>query len=154
MTRGEFLAKLREALENELDRRTVQEQTEYYRTYIIEEMEKGRPEQEVLDELGDPWVIARSVIAMNEADTIKDASYRTDGTGKKSEDNSRYMYGGGMHVSGVNVWWKKVLLALGIVGVFLILLAVIGGIFSLLMPVIVPVILLLLIFRLIGGIRK
>ena len=69
MTRQEFLARLREALESELDRRTVQENVDYYSSYIIEETAKGRPESDVIAELGDPWVIARSVIGMS-ADSL------------------------------------------------------------------------------------
>ena len=53
MTRQEFLARLREALESELDRRTVQENVDYYSSYIIEETAKGRPESDVIAELGD-----------------------------------------------------------------------------------------------------
>ena len=53
MTRQEFLAKLRQALESELDHRTVQENVDYYNSYIIEETAKGRPESDVIAELGD-----------------------------------------------------------------------------------------------------
>lgn len=155
MTRGEFLERLQEALENELDRRSVQEQVEYYRTYIIEETQKGRTEQEVVEELGDPWVIARSIIAMSESEPAKDGGYQASGNRKKTEENrDSHMYTGEFRSFGFDTWWKKAILILGIVGVFLILIAVIGGIFSLLMPVIVPVIFVLLVFRLIGGIRK
>ena len=35
----------------------------YYRAYIEEEIENGQDEEEVIEELGDPWVIAQSVIA-------------------------------------------------------------------------------------------
>ena len=49
---------------------------------------------------------------------------------------------------------RKLLLVLGVVGVFLIVIAVIGGIFSLLMPILVPVLVVAFILRLIGGTRR
>ncbi len=133
MTRQEFLTRLREALESELDRRTVQENVDYYNSYIIEETAKGRQESDVIAELGDPWVIARSVIGMT-----------SDGLGA----------GTAYDASILGAWWKKALFVLGIIGVFLIVIAVIGGIFSLLMPILVPVLAVVLILRLLGGTRR
>ena len=52
MTREEFLKKLKEALENDLSGRIVQENVSYYESYIIEEIRKGRTESEVIEELG------------------------------------------------------------------------------------------------------
>ena len=51
MTREEFLKKLKEALENDLSGRIVQENVSYYESYIIEEIRKGRTESEVIEEL-------------------------------------------------------------------------------------------------------
>ena len=147
MTRQEFLARLREALESELDRRTVQENVDYYSSYIIEETAKGRPESDVIAELGDPWVIARSVIGMS-ADSLG-AEDAYDAAGGRGHDGGRQ---GG--ASPLSAWWKKLLLVLGVVGVFLIVIAVIGGIFSLLMPILVPVLAVVLILRLLGGTRR
>ena len=42
---------------------------------------------------------------------------------------------------------------LGIVGVFMLVIAVIGGIFSLLAPILVPLILVIIVFRIIGSRR-
>ena len=104
MTRQEFLAGLREALKGELDRRTVQEHVAYYDSYIIEETGKGRTEAEVTAELGDPWVIARSIISM--------AAERV-----QEQDGSRSS--GTAHTFGFDTWWKKLLLVLGVIGIFL-----------------------------------
>lgn len=88
MKRQEFLEKLREALSNGLDSRTVHENVMYYQSYIAEEMEKGRSEEEVIDELGDPWVLARSVIDMAEnfpGNHGSDSVYNT-GNARRRED--------------------------------------------------------------------
>ena len=62
MTRSEFLEKLKEALADGMDSYTIQGHLNYYRDYIQEEVQKGRSEEEVLSELGDPWVIAKSLL--------------------------------------------------------------------------------------------
>jgi uncharacterized membrane protein len=83
MTRYEFLGKLKEALILELDEQAVNEHVTYYSSYISEAVNQGRSEAEVLEELGDPWAIARSLISMEETsasgrtvfdsyDTVKD----------------------------------------------------------------------------------
>ena len=38
----------------------VQDNVEYYKNYIKEEMKSGKSEQEVMDMLGDPWAIAKT----------------------------------------------------------------------------------------------
>ena len=63
MSRNEFLAKLKEALEMDLSSQKVEEQVAFYHQYINEEIGKGRTEAEVLEELGDPWVIARNILS-------------------------------------------------------------------------------------------
>ena len=67
MTKMEFLEGLRKALGNDLDRATVQENVNYYDGYISDEVSKGKTEEEVTAELGDPWVIAQTVIDAEEA---------------------------------------------------------------------------------------
>ena len=66
MNRSEFLDKLREALENDLSGPVVRENIEYYDSYIQSEVRNGKTEQEVLDMLGDPWMIARTIIDTDE----------------------------------------------------------------------------------------
>lgn len=154
MTRQEFLTGLREALEGELDRRTVQEHVAYYDSYIIEETGKGRKEADVTAELGDPWVIARSIISMAAERGQDQDGPRTSGRGDGARDEDAARSGGTVHVFGFDTWWKKLLLVLGVIGIFLLVIAVIGGIFSLLMPILVPLLLIVLIFRLLGGTRR
>ena len=89
MTRQEFLERLREALESELDRRNVQENVDYYNSYIIEETAKGRKESDVIAELGDPWVIARSVIGMAGDGLGAGAAYEADSGAGRGRDGGR-----------------------------------------------------------------
>ena len=58
MNRHEFLKQLEHALEAEMNPAKVREHVDYYRSYIAEEVKNGKSEKEVMDLLGDPWVIA------------------------------------------------------------------------------------------------
>ena len=62
MNRHEFLKQLEHALEAEMNPAKVREHVDYYRSYIAEEVKNGKSEKEVMNLLGDPWVIARSII--------------------------------------------------------------------------------------------
>lgn len=70
MRKEEFLQTLRRALTGDVPPGVVEENIRYYDSYIGEEVRKGRTEEEVIREIGDPRLIAR---------TIEDT---TDGAGK------------------------------------------------------------------------
>lgn len=61
MKRNEFISELKEALENNLDPQKVKEHVEYYDDYIRNEMKNNRSEEDVVNELGDPWAIAKTI---------------------------------------------------------------------------------------------
>lgn len=82
MTRGEFLESLRIALQGKMSQGSVNEHLRYYENYIMLESRKGPTEQEVLDSLGDPRLIAR---------TLADAELhrRQDGSQSDAQDSKR-----------------------------------------------------------------
>ena len=152
MTRSEFLNKLKEALANDLSGPVIQENVNYYSGYIADEVRKGRSEEEVVAELGDPWAIARTIIESLEiqGNTQEDYGYEPN---RQNYDQRQQSGTGQVHIFGLDTWWKKLLLVMGIVGVFMLVIAVIGGIFSLLAPILVPLILMIIVFRIIGSRR-
>lgn len=153
MTKREFLEKLRAALGNDLSGSIVQENVAYYDNYISEEAMGGRPEEDVIAELGDPWVIAQTIIdsAENQRGNIGQDNYGYEPemqsyTSGRSESGHVYTF-------GFDCWWKKLLLVLGIIGVIVVIVSVIGGLISLLAPILVPLIVVMIIVRLVGGRR-
>ena len=62
MKKSEFLSQLKKALESELDSKAVKENIDYYEDYIQSEIEKGRSEEETIEQLGDPWAIAKTIL--------------------------------------------------------------------------------------------
>ena len=156
MTKNEFLEGLRKALGNDLDRETVQENVAYYDGYISVQVNIGRTEEEVTAELGDPWVIAQTIIAGSSYTTansgFSDPVYG-DGGDYTREDyyDQNQGYQTHVHTFGFDTWWKKLLLILGIIGIIVLVVSIVGGIISLLAPILIPLVIIMLIIRLIGG---
>lgn len=149
MTRFEFLSKLKEALTLELDEYAVKEHVDYYSSYIMDELAQGRTEREILDELGDPWAIARSIISMEEASSSGRTVYESyDSVKNKTDDRYEEQKKAKTYSFQTSSKWKTLLVILGIIGVIAVLFTIIGGIISLLMPILVPVIVIMLVFRL------
>lgn len=66
MNRQEFLDALGKALKREMSDREVMDNIRYYDNYIEQEMKNGKSESEVLAALGDPRLIARTILQVEE----------------------------------------------------------------------------------------
>lgn len=64
MTKKEFLEQLEDALAGEVSNSVVYDNKQYYSQYINAELWKGRTEEEVLEELGNPRLLAKTIIDM------------------------------------------------------------------------------------------
>ena len=67
MRKSEFLQELKEALQGEVSGGVLQENLRYYDNYITQETAAGRREEDVIDEIGSPRLIARTIIDSSEA---------------------------------------------------------------------------------------
>ena len=145
----------------------MQENVAYYDGYISVQVNIGRTEEEVTADLGDPWVIAQTIIDAEEAKrgTGRNAgsSYTTansgfsdpvygDGGDYTREDyyDQNQGYQAHVHTFGFDTWWKKLLLILGIIGIIVLVVSIVGGIISLLAPILIPLVIVMLIIRLAG----
>ncbi len=156
MTRSEFLSQLRDALESDLGSSAVQENVNYYNHYISEETAKGKSEEEVLESLGDPWIIARTIIDAADG-TDRATVYESGGSSYSSsgaQQNYQQRSNSGMHVFQLGTWWKKLLLILFVIMIVVLVVAVISGLMQLLAPILVPILLIMIIVRIIGGRRS
>mgnify|MGYP003232489390 CR=1 FL=1 len=68
MNKQEFVDRLRMALNGHVSPGLVMDNVNYYQDYINTEIRKGRTEEEVLESLGDPRLIARTIIQTNGGD--------------------------------------------------------------------------------------
>ena len=64
MNRNEFIDKLQRTLAGGLNCNQVADNVRYYQDYIDTEIRKGRSEADVLAGLGDPRLLAKSIINM------------------------------------------------------------------------------------------
>ena len=62
MNRDEFLDALGRSLKGKIDDDEYIRQMDYYRSYFDDEMNSGRSEAEILEELGDPRLIAKTIV--------------------------------------------------------------------------------------------
>lgn len=127
MTRQEFLEELKNALTGEVSAEVMMDSYRYYSTYIDEEVRNGRPEEEVLEELGMPGLIARSIIAAQAGERVADVEYTEDGRTKKVKHKTsspKKESAGSTHrefVFDINAWYAKVLfVAILVILVFIV----------------------------------
>ena len=62
MNKQVFLDELRQALEGNISSQSIVSNIMYYDEYFTNEIRKGRSEEEIIDELGDPRLIAKTII--------------------------------------------------------------------------------------------
>lgn len=62
MTQQEFLDKLRRNLMSGLEYNQVNSHINYYENYIQTQLRNGRSEEDVMEELGDPRLIAKTIL--------------------------------------------------------------------------------------------
>ena len=87
MTKQEFLEELKNALSGEVPQEAMMDSYRYYSDYIDEGIRHGRPEEEILEELGKPALLARSIIAAQSGERKADLEYTEDGRTRKVKKN-------------------------------------------------------------------
>lgn len=63
MTKQEFLIQLQKALNGKISSSSIQSHVRFYDDYISMEIRKGKTEETVLEELGDPHLLAKTIVA-------------------------------------------------------------------------------------------
>ena len=145
MNRSDFLMQLREALENEMSAGEVQENVDFYNRYIQEELDAGKSEEEVMDMLGDPWAIAKTVLMSSGMGRNGGEAVYEDVEEAKED---RTCNNAKVHVVGLDAWWKKAVLAVSVIVIFLLIIGIIMGLITVVLPIVLPVLIVLFIVRL------
>lgn len=152
MKKSEFLQELKEALQGEVSGRVLSENLRYYDNYISQEILAGRREEDVIEEIGSPRLIARTIIDSSEAagDVPEQSGYydaQGEYGGQKNSSSA------GIHYFNLNKWYWKLLLLVLVILFMVTVIVVIGGIFSLLMRFAGPIILIWLIYKFIKSMK-
>lgn len=92
MNRTEFLEALRMQLSGQMQDSKASAHLRYYRDYIDGEMSKGRSEEEILSELGDPRLIAKTLLDTDSETNqrIYESSYDSQESGSWAYEDSGY----------------------------------------------------------------
>ena len=92
MRKTEFLQELREALDGEVSASVIQSNISYYDQYIRQEAAKGRREEEVIEEIGSPRLIAKTIIDSSEGagETGQGGSYTSGDAAGSGRTASSY----------------------------------------------------------------
>ncbi|MBE5883609.1 MAG: DUF1700 domain-containing protein [Lachnospiraceae bacterium] len=135
MTKQKFIERLRSALNGRVSSNAVIENVNYYEDYINTEVRKGRTETEVLQSLGDPRLIARTIIETNgrneqaeQGTEYQNSGYRNadyQGGGYKEQESQKRF-----HLPG---WLWLIIIILIVV----VILSAVMSILSFLAPVII-----------------
>ena len=177
MSKNEFIQGLEAALSGNVPPETVRENLIYYRDYIRTELEKGRTEQDIMDELGDPRLIARTIMDTTPGaeegafepyhfrgffgEGSQTGSYsQGSGYGQDSSysQNDGYTQGSGsrghVHYYDLNKWYWKLLAVVVVVLFLMLLFTLITGFLSLVIPMLPVLGLIAVIMWFVGDRRR
>lgn len=157
MSRQEFLQRLREALSGEVPGSVIEENIRYYEEYIGTEVRNGSTEEAVIASIGDPRLIAKTILEASE-------NAKSSGSGKNFYDSysgaDRNVYedpgnsGRHMHYIDLSKWYWKLLGVTVLILFFFLIASIVTGIFSLLMPIMGPLLLVFLIVWFVRGTKR
>lgn len=156
MNREEFLRQFREALEGKVPEQVINENAAYYRNYINDQVSSGKSESEVLHELGDPRLLAKTIEESSRFSGGREGAQRTyGGTYSNSTDYRQETYSDTMQrangkVTTVPAW----LVALIGILIVILLITVVYNVFVFFLPAILVGLVVMFAYRFIKSILK
>lgn len=140
MGKEEFLHHLEEALQGEVPSSVIDENLRYYSSYIADERKKGFTEEEVTAGIGDPRLIAKTIIESTE---YAREGYADSGPFvRQSEERTERS----VHYIDLNKWYWKLLAVAAVILFFTLVFALITGLLSLVLPILIPFCLILFLY--------
>lgn len=154
MTKEEFLDGLMKALASTGSQSLIAENIRFYSSYIDDELSKGRSIDEIMEELGEPRLIANSIkVAAGYDDVFVGIDNETYENTANYEENENYSDRKDNSFKTYNFSGNSLIIPIIIaIAVLVVIVAVVAAVFSFLAPVLLPVIGVLLLVALIKGI--
>ena len=166
MSREEFLRGLENALSGNVPPAVVRDNLRYYDDYIRSERQNGRSEAEIMEELGDPRLIARTIM-----DTTPEAaegeyeeyhpfgSYAGNGSRnsqtQETESAGTGNFGSGsIHYYNLNKWYWKLLAVVIVIAFFTLVVTIVGGLLTLVIPLLPVIGIIILVMWFVQGPRR
>lgn len=160
MNKYEFITELQKYLTGKVSTYKLQDLTRYYQDYIDTEIRKGRAEEEVIASLGDPRLLAKSIVtAQRNADTEWEEEYSegyANEMGNDQKKRTQFIYNG-KEIPRWKLWLYGILAVVALFVVFALVGRVLGFAFVLffryIFPLLVPIAAFYLIYVLFFGKR-
>ena len=142
MNRYEFIEKLRAALTGKTTQSVINENLRYSEEYLDTEIRKGKSEETVIGELGDPRLLAKTIVEAGKRAGQNAYSFQTvDDVVDFSQETG---HNKSFHVHGktyrIPVWAAALLMVLVVV----VIVTVIGAVLSVVLPIVLPLLLLVM----------
>lgn len=154
MGQEEFLYSFQEALAGKVSDIVIQENMNYYRSYINQEIQSGKTEEEVLRALGDPRLLAKTIVESNKFANGEtgDAPFEREGWSfQSSRQGGTYTQDQDYHTSRKTFQLPSWAMRLLLVVVVFLVIWVVFSVVSYLAPVIFVVAAVVLIYKMITG---
>jgi len=142
LNKQQFLSELRNCLEGEVSEQTIYDNITYYDQYFNEQINMGKTESEIVQELGKPALLAKSII---DASEVSENTYYDEQVFTEREDGS-VDEDEHMHVVEIK-WYHKLLIAVIIIVIIFLLLTITGAILSIAGPIILILLIIYFIRR-------
>lgn len=160
MNKYEFITELQKYLTGKVSTYKLQDLTRYYQDYIDTEIRKGRAEEEVIASLGEPRLLAKSIVtAQRNADTEWEEEYSegyANEMGNNQKKRTQFIYNG-KEIPRWKLWLYGILAVVALFVVFALVGRVLGFAFVLffryIFPLLVPIAAFYLIYVLFFGKR-
>lgn len=157
MNREEFLRQFREALAGKVSEQVISENAAYYRNYINNQVNSGKSESEVLHELGDPRLLAKTIEESYRFSGGREGTQRSYSASYANATDYRQDTTYGNDMQGTD---KKVTMipawVVAVVGILILLLVitVVFNVFMFFLPAIFVGLVVMFVYRLFKSILK
>ncbi len=144
MSKYEFVEGLQRALTGKVTAEKLQEVSLYYSDYIDGQINSGKSEEQVLAELGDPRLLAKTIVEAEKqktAGTINGEKVEWEEAGTSTEKHGE---GVKFQVNSFLFWLAVILIVLVVASLFMGLL---GLFIRFVLPILLPVALIYMIIR-------
>lgn len=146
MDKTEFLEVLRQRLAETLTYEKVEENIHYYENYISERTNQGYSEKQVIEELGDPLLIAKTIMSAGGEDT-RTNTVIYDETPDIGEGENGSWNDPGMEMKSIHTQVRGgcLLAAVIVVLVVAVILWFVGSVISILLPILIPLLVIMMV---------
>ena len=142
MNKGEFLKGLRERLSGEIPEYEIQEHIRYYENYLSEEIRSGKTEEEAVETLGNPYLIAKTILDMEDQEETQNEGENINREGQsffyyENEQPQQKTY---RHREiKINRWYGKLILLGAILLILILIFAVVGSLMAIVIRFLFPI---------------